>query len=339
VASFALQTMVASQREATHLDCHGLQSAPHLGIGSPPLPRFNRDVNRKWIKITVALLVVALLAGLAVVMLRPKENLFPPLPNPNGYDDIVFAAQGLPASPANYWELPANQLRPFVEQCQPSFEQLRVGLARDCRVPLPRSDEELVAVHLPRLSSFHAMAKALSAAHRFNTLEDRTSDASQTAEDSVMLGLKSARGGLLIDALIALSREVAGVEWLQALLDRLDAAQCKRIIARTEQLDATRETPESIINRDKRWSRSAGDLPSQISTWFESGMTKEVRRRFIRRHHEATLLTRRLLLSLAARAYELERGKPPSRAADLVPDYLQAVPKDPENGADMELKR
>lgn len=46
-----------------------------------------------------------------------------------------------------------------------------------------------------------------------------------------------------------------------------------------------------------------------------------------------------LMLLFAARAYELDHGKPPARAADLVPEYLKAVPKDPETGVEMGLPK
>jgi hypothetical protein len=41
------------------------------------------------------------------------------------------------------------------------------------------------------------------------------------------------------------------------------------------------------------------------------------------------------LINLAARAYELDKGKPPESLADLVPDYLKAVPQDPFTGTNM----
>ena len=43
----------------------------------------------------------------------------------------------------------------------------------------------------------------------------------------------------------------------------------------------------------------------------------------------------KLLIDLAARAYELEKGKPPTGVADLVPDYLKAVPQDPFTGTNL----
>jgi hypothetical protein len=45
--------------------------------------------------------------------------------------------------------------------------------------------------------------------------------------------------------------------------------------------------------------------------------------------------TRVLAVQFAARAYELDRGKPPTSITDLVPAYLKAIPKDPTTGKDM----
>ncbi len=45
------------------------------------------------------------------------------------------------------------------------------------------------------------------------------------------------------------------------------------------------------------------------------------------------------MINFAARAYELEKGKPPRNVTDLVPDYLKAVPKDPVTGKDLGLGR
>ena len=47
------------------------------------------------------------------------------------------------------------------------------------------------------------------------------------------------------------------------------------------------------------------------------------------------LKTRQLILDLAARAYALDKGKPPANTADLVPDQLKTVPQDPDTGTNM----
>jgi hypothetical protein len=46
---------------------------------------------------------------------------------------------------------------------------------------------------------------------------------------------------------------------------------------------------------------------------------------------------RQLLLDLASRACELEHGKRPLHAEELVPSLLRAVPKDPETGTNLVL--
>jgi hypothetical protein len=46
-------------------------------------------------------------------------------------------------------------------------------------------------------------------------------------------------------------------------------------------------------------------------------------------------LTRKHIITLAARAFELEHNAKPKTVADLVPTYLKAVPIDPFTGKDM----
>jgi hypothetical protein len=45
--------------------------------------------------------------------------------------------------------------------------------------------------------------------------------------------------------------------------------------------------------------------------------------------------TRLLLIQLAARAYELEKGQRPKSLADLVPVYLKTIPQNPLTGTNM----
>ena len=45
--------------------------------------------------------------------------------------------------------------------------------------------------------------------------------------------------------------------------------------------------------------------------------------------------TRQLIIDLAARAYELDKGHRPTSVTDLVPDYLKAIPQDPFSGTNM----
>jgi len=46
---------------------------------------------------------------------------------------------------------------------------------------------------------------------------------------------------------------------------------------------------------------------------------------------------KRLLIDLAVRAHELERGRPPKSWNELVPDFLESVPVDPETGVKLTI--
>jgi hypothetical protein len=47
------------------------------------------------------------------------------------------------------------------------------------------------------------------------------------------------------------------------------------------------------------------------------------------------LKARRLMIDFASRAYELDKGHRPASAAELVPEYLKAVPKSPSTGKNL----
>ncbi len=110
------------------------------------------------------MLIVALLVGLAVLMMRPKEDLFPPLPSPNGYDDFVAAAQALPAYPREYTSLPQDQQRAFVESALPGLTQSLAGFERECVVPVQFTEAWIVQTHLNNIGSIKELARCYTAA-------------------------------------------------------------------------------------------------------------------------------------------------------------------------------
>ena len=42
-----------------------------------------------------------------------------------------------------------------------------------------------------------------------------------------------------------------------------------------------------------------------------------------------------MMVDFAARAFELQKGKPAASVTNLVPDYLKAVPKNPVTGSNL----
>ncbi len=106
-------------------------------------------------------------------------------------------------------------------------------------------------------------------------------------------------------------------------------------------MDATREPIQVTWDLERTWALHAGGILERI----KNRMILLVAHRNLQTIQQKTgpkfaqieFQERDLMMHLAARAYQLEHGKVPGRAGDLVPVYLQTVPKDPATGAEMVL--
>src|SRR4030095_12092636 len=113
--------------------------------------------------------VLAIFALLIFEVLRPRaQPPQAPLPTPNGYEDFqraVAARHGNVPDVQNartVQDASLQELRSFVEKNQEALESLRLGLSRECRVPIEYS-QAYAARLLPELSGFKGLAILLKA--------------------------------------------------------------------------------------------------------------------------------------------------------------------------------
>jgi hypothetical protein len=84
------------------------------------------------------------------------------------------------------------------------------------------------------------------------------------------------------------------------------------------------------MQQENDWSRRTfTGIRYEIFRLMNRESSGEIFKKTKQKFQEQQLKTRQLLIDLAVRAYELDKGKPPASLADLVPDYLKAVPQDP----------
>jgi hypothetical protein len=102
-------------------------------------------------------------------------------------------------------------------------------------------------------------------------------------------------------------------------------------------MDSASEPAESILEQESFYQKRVASFREKLSGWanFKSG--KRIRSNFIQKHHAQQRMRRELLITLAARAYELEKGAPPPNDSNLVPDYLKELLKDPTTGDPLQL--
>jgi hypothetical protein len=193
-----------------------------------------------------------------------------------------------------------------------------------------------ISAHLPELSAVKRAALAFEAEAQLEELQNRPADAAKSDLENIRLGVKYPHGGLLIDRLVGIAIENIGASQFQKLTGVLDADTCKDIARQLEALEAERDSWKEILRQEHFWSSKA--FPSRVmlrlfsfnSTWKTEAT---VRVKF----EITTKNTRTLMINLAARAYTLEKGRPPNGVADLVPIYLKSIPTDPTTGTNMAL--
>lgn len=254
----------------------------------------------------------------------------PPLPSPNGYDDFMMASTLLAAN-GDFSVMSHDQLRAMVTQNTEALRLVRVGLTRECRVPLGYSQGDM-SQHMSGLGSIKRIAQALTAEGRLAELEYRTNDAARAYLDAMRLGHEATRGGLLIDGLVGTACEAIGRQSLQPCITNLQAAECRAIIGELEAMEKKQESFAEKMKTEKAWRRLTFPFYQRLvygcMRIFNGGTIKRDEQKMEQKFQAQTDRRNHLLLSLAMRAYELERGRRPQAVSELVPDFLKAIPKD-----------
>jgi len=295
--------------------------------------------TRNWL-ITLLILSSPFLFFLGLLFFWNAEPLPPvaPLPNPNGYDALAKAGKAITTDVGDYVEMNEAQLRELVTKNAAALQLLRSGLTNQCRVPLQFSDAYM-ANHLDELAGFKRLAQFLGAEGRLAAMEGRPTDAAEFYLDAIHLGTEAARGGVVIDQLVGTAIEAIGVAGLQQLVKQLDAESCRDTARTLETLDAQSQSWDAVMQQERGWSRRAypGMRYELVRIVSRKSLNKAVQKGE-ERFNKQRMKLRQLMIAFAARAYELDNGKPPATVSDLVPDYLKTVPQDPVTGTNMVLQ-
>jgi hypothetical protein len=296
-------------------------------------------MNARKVLIYVVLVVVAVNLAIVAVVFTGDNKPAKPLPNPNGYDDFVKAGQMIrPGYSYDYLQMTKEILVGYVESNEPALALVRQGLQKECRVP-----ENYSAVtfggSVMDLMQMKGLALDLCAEGRLKALQGKTNDAVSNYLDAIRFGQESSRGGVIIVKLVGIACETSGSKDLLSLIGGMDGIHCRETVNALETLDGKEEPVAENLEQEAKWNRAANSLRERIMDLFQYKTIHKEKEDFVKKFNENVLRRRRTAIDFAARAYELEKGKPPQSVTDLVPDYLKAVPKDRVTGKDLELGR
>jgi hypothetical protein len=289
--------------------------------------------TRNWL---IALLVIystpvfVVVGIVAFLALRPLPPLAP-LPDPNAYDDLVKAGQLVSAVTVNYAKLGVPQLRAVVATNAAALALARDAIDNACRVPVRYSQNGPGNNY----DKFRRLAQAFAAEGRLAELDKHKDKAVECDLELIRLGADAARGGVLVDALIGSSIESIGSTDLAKLASQLDAQTCRDAAATLERVDAEKPSWDGVMKQENDWIRRTFGMRSIVVEFIFHQQMKRNGARTQKNYLAEQLRLRRLELDLASRAYELEQGHHPASSADVVPEYLKAVPKSPSTGKNL----
>lgn len=296
------------------------------------LSRLTRSKHFRWL---FTLVLTVLIFGVYLTV-KPGPEL-PPLPVPNGYDDILRASHevsGQPPSPGTPEGADIPKLKAILNANQEPLHKARLGLSRDCGVPLGTTRNDL-EIHMNALGEIRKISRLLAAEATVAQSEGRLSDAGDAYLDLFRLGGKASAGGLMIDGSLGYAFESMGSMGLSGIRRKLPPDESRRVAQALLDIDQNRENPARAVARDRIWfNRTAG-------TWerFVLNATGAARRQlqpaiaqYQLSDHRSEVFMRLLIVDLALTAHQSRTGRYPASLDALAPGELSAVPVDPFSG-------
>ena len=288
------------------------------------------EKKRRLLPAFVALAVLAILWLLVLSTGRPSARLL--LPNPNGYDDFIKAGGAIGGDVANWPALDHDALRESVYTNAEALHLLRLGLTRQCAIPM-----DSVMTNAGRMShdltSFKRLAQLLAAEGRLSEMDDDPAAAALIYAEIIHFGNETSRGGFRINRLGGAACEAIGFSPLAKLVPKLKSDEARLVITELEKVDSARVTWAEVQRNESRFSwhqpgKGFNPIIWATTRWQSWRSTQ----RAAARHKRVIAHERLLMTELALRCYQSEKSRPPARLGELVPSYLSKMPEDPFSG-------
>jgi hypothetical protein len=299
--------------------------------------RGQRSGAWRWFALGLAgLVVLALGIALTLAMMPPPA---PPLPRPNGYDDLLAAAKAVQKTINPQMDIAKASPAAIRSTLQANREALalaRVGLGRESRVPLRYRATE-INVAIERAQALRGLARLLTAKASLAEQEGRTDAAVRGGLDLIKLGQSAGRGGLLIESQVGLAIEGGyGLQVLRTLRDHVPTEMIPEVLESLAEADRRAERFEDVAAREWAFARTSQGWRGVIMLLFPQARAMvaqslgQAEEGFLRVRAKRRLVQ----LDLAVRLYRERHGAFPDDLRALVPEVLGRIPADPFSDAD-----
>lgn len=286
----------------------------------------------------------------------------------NAYADLVAAANQVRRADefAPYQDFTIEQAAEFVAEHQTQLAAARQALARPCRVEV-RFESAYYKEHSPETETLRRFAHLFACEGRVAANRQDFEQVIRSSLDLLTLGNAMRRGGLVLDFLIGLMGNGAGIDLLRKQRTKFSDDQRKRLIVELLHSEAESEPLATIIARDDEWEavtkhseteshqftpmdpdelgmsiEDQQELHSlmQASAERERNLPPEQKRQGecgMELFHQA--MSRLLVTDLALRRFQEAHRVFPNRLHLLAPKFVSAVPLDPYTNAPLIYRR
>jgi hypothetical protein len=288
-----------------------------------------RGKARKLLFAAVVILVLGFLTKL--VLFSSPLPARGPRPDPNGYDDILKAGALVTADPTYYPTMSRDQLATLVSTNSEPLRLLRLGLSRQCALPLESHMTNLTqfSTELPRVKR---LAQLLATEGRLRELEGRSGDAALCYAQAIHLGNETGRG-FVIHRLVGIACEAIGYNRLSAVITNLNCADSLPLLAELATVATNRVTWEEVKRNENAFMRyELAKYRNPITAARDWWQARASIKAAALRHNSTLAHVSLLTLELNLRCYRAEHSQPPATLNELVPRYLKTLPPDPFTG-------
>ena len=278
--------------------------------------------------VAMMLMVAAPLIAILVELTTPPPAPHVSLPAPNGYDNFIAAGRATPNvfEQARQWDsMKWKEQRELFDSFQVVVDKIVAGVELECRVANPyvdRASAEYEETASSLMNASMAMSLRLDYLAKYGSTE-------QFVNESLLdlrFSQEGSRGGGVYDSDMVYGATPQRLRWK---LGDLDASTCRTLARDVAVIDSQREAfgrkveVQKLIDQRSDWETR---LIYLLNEW--SG-----REHNNRAYWDAEPLAELRLLSVAAalQAFTLEHGSPPKDLKELVPQYLAAIPDDPQD--------
>ena len=215
----------------------------------------------------------------------------------------------------------------FVQDNANALTRVREAFSLPCRVPV---DLTYGQIYLNSTQDRRSLARAFDAEARAALASGRREAALRAYLDMIRLSVCFSHGGIMIDDLIADAIASIGLERLAVQMPLLDIDELSFVRQELEPSIEAREPFGKVLERESTWISLTHGWPGRLLNWATGEIVPDSSSRASRlARARVDALLRLTITEAAVRLYQLRNGVPPATLAELVPEYLSAVPQDP----------